>query len=211
MNRLISKNKNKIARRDAVSGFTLIEMITVIAIFAVMAGVVLFSGSKFNDTVTLENLTQDVALSIREAQVKAISGSTSSPFGEDFTPSYGVHFTVNSNIFVHFVDLNDNDSYDETGTSCGTPTSECLKKITMQQGYKIESICGKDIAMVGTGPCTPVVSGSVDILFTRPFPAPQITRVVPPIEYSEMRLVLSSDTGVKKTIIAWATGQISVQ
>jgi prepilin-type N-terminal cleavage/methylation domain-containing protein len=63
MNRLISKNKNKIARRDAVSGFTLIEMITVIAIFAVMAGVVLFSGSKFNDTVTLENLTQDVALS----------------------------------------------------------------------------------------------------------------------------------------------------
>ena len=69
----------------------------------------------------------------------------------------------------------------------------------------------KDIAMVGTGPCTPVVSGSVDILFTRPFPAPQITRVVPPIEYSEMRLVLSSDTGVKKTIIAWATGQISVQ
>ena len=183
MIKLIRKNKN--SRINAKAGFTLIEMITVVAIFAVMAGIVLFSGSKFNDTVTLENLTPDVALSIRDAQVKAISGSTTSPFGEHFPPPYG--------------------------TSCGTPTSECIKKITMQNGYKIESICGKDIGMVGTGPCTPVVSGSVDILFTRPFPAPKITRVVPPIEYSEMRLVLSSDTGIKKTVIAWATGQISVQ
>lgn len=42
MIKLIGKNKN--SRINAKAGFTLIEMITVVAIFAVMAGIVLFSG-----------------------------------------------------------------------------------------------------------------------------------------------------------------------
>jgi len=186
-------------------------MITVIAIFAIMSGIVLFSGAKFNDTVTLENLAQDVALSIREAQVKAISGNTSTPFEEDFIPSYGVRFTAYSGTFVHFVDLNDNDLYDDTGASCGSLGSECIKEITMQSGYEIATICAKGIDVVGTGSCTPIFTGNMDILFTRPFPSPRIFRATPPGEFSDLRLTIRSDTGLQKTITAWATGQISVQ
>lgn len=50
-------------------GFTLIEFIVIISIFAVMASVALFNFNGFKSNVGLNNLAHDIGLTIRQAQV----------------------------------------------------------------------------------------------------------------------------------------------
>ncbi|MDB4984359.1 MAG: Pili subunit [Patescibacteria group bacterium] len=50
-------------------GFTLIEFIVIISIFAIMAAVALFNFQGFRSNVAINNLAHDVALTIRQAQV----------------------------------------------------------------------------------------------------------------------------------------------
>jgi prepilin-type N-terminal cleavage/methylation domain-containing protein len=57
-------------------GFTLIEFIVIISIFAIMASVALFNFSGFRSTVGQNNLAHDIALTIRQAQVFGWSTTT---------------------------------------------------------------------------------------------------------------------------------------
>ena len=50
-------------------GFTLIEFIVILSIFAIMAGVALVNFAGFRSNVGLNNLAHDIALTIRQAQV----------------------------------------------------------------------------------------------------------------------------------------------
>ncbi len=50
-------------------GFTLIEFIVIISIFAIMSAVTLFNYQGFKSSVSLSNLSRDIALTIRQAQV----------------------------------------------------------------------------------------------------------------------------------------------
>jgi prepilin-type N-terminal cleavage/methylation domain-containing protein len=50
-------------------GFTLIEFVVIISIFAIMAGVALVNFNGFKSNVSLNNLSHDIALTIRQAQV----------------------------------------------------------------------------------------------------------------------------------------------
>lgn len=50
-------------------GFTLIEFIVILSIFAIMAAVALFNFSGFRANVGVNNLTHDITLTIRQAQV----------------------------------------------------------------------------------------------------------------------------------------------
>ncbi len=50
-------------------GFTLIEFVVIISIFAIMAGVALVNFAGFRTNVGLNNLSHDIALTIRQAQV----------------------------------------------------------------------------------------------------------------------------------------------
>lgn len=50
-------------------GFTLIEFIVIISIFAIMSAVALFNYQGFRSSVSLGNLSRDIALTIRQAQV----------------------------------------------------------------------------------------------------------------------------------------------
>ncbi len=50
-------------------GFTLIEFIVIISIFAVMASVALFNFNGFRSNIGLNNLAHDIGLTIRQAQV----------------------------------------------------------------------------------------------------------------------------------------------
>jgi prepilin-type N-terminal cleavage/methylation domain-containing protein len=57
-------------------GFTLIEFVVIISIFAIMAGVALVNFSGFRSNVGLNNLAHDIALTIRQAQVFGWSTKT---------------------------------------------------------------------------------------------------------------------------------------
>lgn len=56
-------------------GVTFLEMIIVISIFAILSSVVLLRFSVFSSSVSIENLAQDVALKIQQAQNASINGA----------------------------------------------------------------------------------------------------------------------------------------
>lgn len=57
-------------------GFTLIEFVVIISIFAIMASVALFNFAGFRSNVGLNNLAHDIALTLRQAQVFGWSTQT---------------------------------------------------------------------------------------------------------------------------------------
>ena len=96
-------------RGGNLKGFTLIEFIVIISIFAIMAAVALFNFNGFRSNVSLNNLAHDIGLTIRQAQVFgwsnksdgsgngiALSGSTAED-GNPLRYAEGVYFDVAAN------------------------------------------------------------------------------------------------------------------
>lgn len=72
-------------------GFTLVEFVVIMGIFAIMVGVIMSNFNGFKSLITLDNLAQDIALSIRQVQTSAGSAlSTSDP---DISFWRGIAFT----------------------------------------------------------------------------------------------------------------------
>jgi len=82
-------------------GFSLVEMLVVVAIFFTISSVVLFRQSKFSSDISITNAAYDVALVIREAQVYG-TGSKQGDDPYNRVKSYGVVFD-NSNVSSFFM------------------------------------------------------------------------------------------------------------
>jgi len=159
------------------SGVTLVELMVVIVIFVIISGVVIFNYGQFRSSSSIQNLADDIALSIRKAQSYAIGVRGS---GSIFDIGYGVHFTLNSEteffygsnkLFILFADVEKNDTYDYNGKSeCEEPTkkNECLEALSITSADKISAIILYD------GENKVVLDGkdTVDIVFNRPNPEP---------------------------------------
>ncbi len=78
-------------------GFTLVEFIVIMSIFAIMVGVVLFNFTTFRSRVTLDNLAQDIALSIRQVQTTGGAGITDDPTDPSNERFRGIAFIRNEN------------------------------------------------------------------------------------------------------------------
>lgn len=162
-------------------GMTSLELIVVICIFAIIASTLLFRYSTFTNSVALENLAQEVALQVKQAQTSAISGAypklnqagtLQGPPDSTWRPTYGVYFDKNTpKQFVFFFDRNStaipgNRFLDDAGISitpesCGKQTAaECLSVITISTQEFISDIC------VGNN-CG---KSNAAITFSRPFP-----------------------------------------
>lgn len=219
---------NKLLRNQ---GLTLVELIVVISIFLIITSVVLFNYSNFNSSVSLQNLTDDIALSIRKAQSFAIGARGVKESNEvvDFTKSYGVHFSVEESTsmtnplfgsnksFLMFSTLASvNKSYDSGSGSCGSTTTECIELFEILSNDKIKSI-------VATGDDSIIKpssnNASVDIVFTRPDPRAVFCYKSTPVSscesLSRVDVVISNNqtdgTEKIKTISVQNTGQISIQ
>jgi prepilin-type N-terminal cleavage/methylation domain-containing protein len=83
------------------SGFTLVEMMVVMTLVTILATVIIFNHQKFNDNLELTNLSYEVALSLRQAQVYGVSvkefkeGTTEE---QRFGTPYGVHFNSRTSV-----------------------------------------------------------------------------------------------------------------
>lgn len=82
---MMSTNTQKI---NTQFGFSMIEFIVVVVIFSIMAGVTMFDYSRYRDTIEQTNVAQDIALSIRQAQVYGLSGSDRYIGDEGFDAGY---------------------------------------------------------------------------------------------------------------------------
>lgn len=207
------------------SGVTLIELIVVVAIFSVVSSVLLFNYSDFSTNVSIRNLSQDIALTIRKSQTYATSvrGITS---GTDRTyPAYGMVFSLESNSgvfdpnsknFVSFVDVIPagfqvpNKKYDSNG-SCGVIAegSECLEAVSITSS---DSLVGIETDVTGY-----VTTGTVAVTFRRPSPDAIICYI--PSGQSDcisqipsyVKLTFRSAKGLLRSVSVWNTGQINVE
>ncbi len=101
------------------NGMTLIELITVLAIFAVVSTVVIFNYGGFQSKVDITNLSNDTALQVVQAQHSALDGLLPTQvYPPAWKPAYGVYFSstvapatdakgANNHNFIYFVDLNE--------------------------------------------------------------------------------------------------------
>ncbi len=126
-------------------GMTYVELIVVLSIAGLVAGVSLFNYKEFQERVDMKNLANDIALKITEAQKNSISGKlplTGTPY-PTWKPSYGVFFSFdepegNKNFYL-FTDLDQNKAMPlEDIGAC--PQNECLAKITLSNKYYINKI-----------------------------------------------------------------------
>jgi prepilin-type N-terminal cleavage/methylation domain-containing protein len=191
----------KIFRRNAQKGFTLIEMLVVIGVIVVVAGVMLANNTRFGGAVLLENFAYDVALQVRQAQVYGVSVVR---FGNgNYSAPYGVHFDRSSNTsYLFFADATTNGVYDP---------GELVKTTTMTRGFKIGALCATPAS--GNPPVEDCTMTNVDITYKRPEPDAYIAAsggvAAPP--YTSARVQLISPRNDTMSVIIYNNGQISVQ
>ncbi len=206
-------------------GLTLIELMVVISIFLVITTIVIFNYEGFSSTVSLQNLTDDIALSIRKAQSFAIGarGVTG-----NFSNSYGVHFSntttvpssnleASSKSFLMFSTTSPSKGYTVASGKCSDGTNSCLESF----GIVTEDII-KDIKL-NDGEVSFTEGSYLDIIFTRPNPRATFCYRVSSVSstcdavsssISRATIVVSNgnpDNEKIKNISIQNTGQISIQ
>ncbi len=214
-------------------------MLVVVGIIAFVSSVMIFNYSDFSSNVSLRNLTQEVALSVRKAQtyatsvrpIEGLQGLTSRAFG-----SYGISFSLDRDIsddpilpnpknFVLFADIPEVFGDQGAGTysevpgiaPCGTVQtyeSECIETFSITTADKVVGICSDSTGeYTAEYDCPP--KGGVDITFTRPNPDARIMYFNNGSNSWELssyaKIVFESAKGLRRSVTVWNTGQISVQ
>lgn len=180
-------------------GFTVVELIVVMSIFAIMAGVVLFRYKSFGGDIHLQSTAQDIAIMVQQAQNYAISGRypkltvSQSPPDEGsnvWKPSYGVYFNKDEpKKFAFFYDINTPDTV--LPIQFGQPVGEGHRGL-FDDGIGVLNGSGSSCGVATSSECLDVITittgehishiyeetapgsfvdmNDVALVFTRPFP-----------------------------------------
>lgn len=194
------------------SGFTLIELVVSISIFAFMTAFLVGKYGGFNQSVLITNSAYDVALTIRGAQsyglnVKGVDVVTGGVSSTRFTYPYGGHFSsaVGANTtYILFADTNLNTSGNFYSVyDLGTDVD--INKTTLRKGTIISSVC------VGSNEASCNTVTTVDISFRRPDPDAIITADgMTGSKYAFTKISILASNGSKKSVTVRSTGQISI-
>ncbi len=208
-----SKNKYGPALSEA-NGFTLIEFMVVIGIFIVFSGIMLARYSTLKSSTSVENLAQDMAITIRKAQLYSVGvkGVMDISSKEIFPPGYGISFSSsNTKSYVLFADLavgigaSGNKIYDSAGSGSGCGSSslifgnECLDTVSINSYDTIDKL------YVDATVC----SGNLDIVFTRPNLGASIK--CGSTVGSKAQIEVKSSNGKIKTIYVESAGNMGVK
>lgn len=157
------------------NGFTLVELMVVISIFLMITAVTIFQYGTFRSNVSLQNLTDDIALSVRKAQSFAIGarGVKNNVGGVDFDKNYGIHFTIDTTpssyqegtnkSFILFSSADKKYDYSSSGTCGDSVSNECIELFNITTADKVEEIWVDGVQMNAQ-------KASIDIVFRRPDP-----------------------------------------
>lgn len=208
------------------AGFTLVELMVVLAIITVISAITLTSQSSFNKSLILANTAYDIALTLRSAQTYGLSSRARAGAGAASpNAGYGLHFQTGlAGSFILFAD-----TYPAVGGSplCHTPPandprgpdaksgncvydqdrSERVTEYELGNGITVSNFCalvsGSWRCMGGGGIAT------LDIVFTRPNPNPFIsTDGSYTATASAACITVTSPQGGAKHIQLSASGQI---
>jgi type II secretory pathway pseudopilin PulG len=96
------------SHQSTLRAFGLVELLVSISIMAMVMGVTITRQSSFNGAILLRNQAYELAFTLRQAQLLAVSG------GDESVRSYGVFIDRNAdtNAYVLFADVDENKMYD---------------------------------------------------------------------------------------------------
>ncbi|MBP9771850.1 MAG: type II secretion system protein [Candidatus Pacebacteria bacterium] len=171
------------------AGFTLIEMVVTVAIFAIISTIVIVRNASFDNEVLLNNLAYDIALSVRQAQQFGVNVRVSEG---QFDASYGIRFEDESDTYMMFTDLDEDNAYDAPG--------ELIETFTLGRGATIQTICD-----IEAEDCS---LSTMDIVFRRPEPDAIINNGL--ISRAQIELVSARQQG-RRYIVIESTGQIAIE
>jgi prepilin-type N-terminal cleavage/methylation domain-containing protein len=219
-------------------GFTLIEMVVVLGIFAILTSVTIYNYGDFNDNIILTNLSYEVALEIRQAQVyslgvrsSALPGSSLDEGRSDFDTRFGTYLNLqkpdgDKNI-VFFTDLgglgdsgSSNGMCDYGNDACAVNScvadadNECREIATLSHSVYIEDICVNSGELIDgdTFEClegSSVADESNGTSFTFERPNPDL--LINGLSNKNAAIILATPRGQKRAVIINNTGQISVE
>lgn len=197
------------AKRGLLRGFTLVELLVSIAIIVIITSIVLVRYDKFDSTVLLKNTAYDVALTIREAQVRSVSAMRGDGVTTKSKYPYGVTFTPGATLGKEYTSFRYNDEISYPRYTGGTATVNDILKMTIDRTMYISDVC----AVTGmTYNCT---INRLDISFRRPefkalFYADGYAGAMSSID--SVAIVLESPNGAEKfEVSVTRLGQITVQ
>jgi prepilin-type N-terminal cleavage/methylation domain-containing protein len=208
-------------RGHSNKGFSLVELMVVIGIFALISGVVVFDYGRFSSNLIVTNLAYEGALAVRQAQVYGISvkqtKAAQGTGGVSLDASYGVWFEnpasggLNQNFYL-FADAvgGTTNKFDRDINGNNIEEEESF---SMNGSNTISKFC---VTNSGATSCSS--DGRIDsisIIFKRPEPNAKIyaykgeTTVVN--GGSKAEIIFTSGRGDKKArMTVTSTGQISV-
>lgn len=205
-------------------GFSLAEMIVVLAIIVSITGIVLTGQENFNRTLRSTDTAYTVALSIRQAQTYGLSSRT---FGGAGNAGYGIHIgSTTPQLYLLFADVSKlagipaycpvgvagqpdqkpgNCLYDPTG-------SELVQTYTFGRGFIIGNACGHDLGDITRCTGDGYLTG-IDMTFIRPNTDSVITglRGVGNIQLKDAQIqILTPAGGGTRYVCLTRSGEVSV-
>ena len=120
-------------------GFTLTELIVVMTIATVIMTTIVFQNRKWDDQLSVNSQTYEVALLLRQAQISslAVRENSKPDLQDNFNIGYGVYFNQPNQQIIFFADSNNNKVFNSP--------SEQLETKTLARGVTIDRICGNSV------------------------------------------------------------------
>ncbi len=194
-------------------GVTFIELIVVIAIFGIIAGIILFNYGGFDNNIKLQNTMNDIATTVKSAQISGSSGKFDTRMAGAislYRPTYGIYFQNDGSggSFTYFVDtpnngLINNNAFDAT-------FNEDIKIIAFQNGFKINKICYDAKTTSVNTHCDTSTTAEATVTFTRP----DLFAYLPDGlggKYNDINVTVEAPNGMMKTLVIYASGAMSIE
>lgn len=197
-------SKYIISSKTSNRGFTLTELIVVMAIATIMMTVVVVQQSKWNDQLVLNTQTYELALMIRQAQIYSL-GVREYPAGtgDKFNIGYGVYFDQTNTRYIFFADSDGSKSYTNN-------IDANLEIKTFTRGVTINDVCGNTRCFfAGGGPLN-----QAGIVFFRPDIRANISLLNnggQSVDNPPIIITLQSPNGKIASVKVESNGQISIQ
>jgi len=131
-------------------GFTLTELLVVIAVISILSAIILPSYRTGERLFALQRSAYKVAQDIRRAQEMAMSAKE---FQGSLPSRYGIEFGKNRDYYILFADLNDNGKRESSDIE--------VERITLEKGIKIQDLLtpsSKDMVWVAFKPPDPLTT-----------------------------------------------------